>query len=123
VLAGILLSRGRSRWRALDQIEKSLLVDDPGLWSLFVVFTSLTQQEAMPGTERVRPRRYPSRERVIAIGLIVVLGALVRHRSRTRAAPFSEPGGQLPDPALTPDGTSAPMRRPPSQIRDRRPTR
>jgi Protein of unknown function (DUF3040) len=77
VLAGILLPSERSRRRVLDRIEKSLLADDPDLVSLFAVFTRLTRQEAMPGTEQARPRRRPSRERAIAAGVIVVLGALV----------------------------------------------
>jgi Protein of unknown function (DUF3040) len=76
-LAGILLPPRRSKRRALDGIEKSLLADDPGLGSLFAVFTRLTRQEAMPGTEQARRRRRPSREQVIAAGLIVVLSALV----------------------------------------------
>lgn len=76
-MAGIVLPPGRSRRRSLDRIEKSLLADDPGLGSLFAVFTRLTRQEAMPGTEQARPRRRPSRRLVIAAGLIVVLSALV----------------------------------------------
>src|ERR1700684_280006 len=51
----------QSQQRALDQIEKALADDHPGLESLYATFTSLVGNEAMPVTERVttRPRRSP----------------------------------------------------------------
>jgi hypothetical protein len=76
-LAGIVLPPGRSRRRSLDRIEKALMADDPGLGSLFAIFTRLTLQEAIPGTEQARLRRRPSRLMVIATGLTVVLITLL----------------------------------------------
>jgi hypothetical protein len=69
--------------RALDQIEKTLADDHPGLLPLFATFTRLVGNEAMPMTERVtaRPRRLPWRRRMwptIAgvVGLALVSVAL-----------------------------------------------
>jgi len=69
--------------RALDQIEKTLADDHPGLVPLFATFTRLVGNEAMPMTERVtdRPRRLPWRGRMwptIAglVGLALVAVAL-----------------------------------------------
>jgi hypothetical protein len=69
--------------RALDQIEKTLADDHPGLLPLFATFTRLVGNEAMPMTERVtaRPRRSPWRRRMwptIAgvVGLALVSVAL-----------------------------------------------
>jgi hypothetical protein len=76
VLAGMLLpSRTRQR-RVLCRIEKMLLRDDPGLGSLFAVFTRLTLHEAMPWTEQARPVRWQPRTLVIAAGLAAILAAL-----------------------------------------------
>lgn len=65
--------------RELHRIEETLAADDPRLRSMFSIFTRLTQQEAMPGTERVRTslRRPPRRATVIPIALIAVLAVLV----------------------------------------------
>jgi len=106
VLAGMLLPSGTRQRRALCRIEKMLLRDDPGLGSLFAFFTRLTLHEAMPWTEQARPVRWQWRKLVIAAragrcpgragiqpaGLQV---AHVRRGSHGRAAPVSEPGGQL----------------------------
>jgi hypothetical protein len=43
--------------RALDGIEKPLVASDPRLASMFEIFTSMTQYEPMPVTERATPRR------------------------------------------------------------------
>ena len=55
------MSLPTSQQRALDQIEKTLADDHPGLGPLFATFTRLVGQEAMPVTEQVtdRPRRLP----------------------------------------------------------------
>jgi hypothetical protein len=68
-----------SQQRALGGIEKTLLEDDPGLESLFAIFTRLTLHEAMPGTERV-PAGLRERTRsalMTAIGLIAVISVLM----------------------------------------------
>jgi hypothetical protein len=53
------MSLPASQQRALDEIEKTLADDHPGLGPLFATFTRLVGDEAMPVTERVtaRPRR------------------------------------------------------------------
>jgi Protein of unknown function (DUF3040) len=43
--------------RALDGIEKAIVASDPRLASMFAIFTSMTQSEPMPVTERATPRR------------------------------------------------------------------
>jgi hypothetical protein len=55
------MSRPASQQRALDEIEKALAHDHPGLGPLFAAFTGLVGNEAMPVTERVtaRLRRRP----------------------------------------------------------------
>jgi Protein of unknown function (DUF3040) len=55
------MSLPASQQRALDEIEKTLADDHPGLGPLFATFTSLVGNEAMPVTEQVtaRPRRLP----------------------------------------------------------------
>jgi hypothetical protein len=55
------MSLPTSQQRALDQIEKTLADDHPGLGPLFATFTRLFGNEAMPVTEQVtaRPRRLP----------------------------------------------------------------
>jgi len=55
-----------SQQRALDQIEKTLADDHPGLGPLFATFTRQTGQEAMPATERVTswPWRLPRQRRM-----------------------------------------------------------
>jgi hypothetical protein len=54
--------RGRKQ-RSLERIEESLAASDPRLASMFAIFTTMTQYEPMPVTERVatRPRRLFSR--------------------------------------------------------------
>jgi hypothetical protein len=53
------MSLPASQQRALDEIEKTLADDHPGLRPLFATFTRLVGDEAMPVTEQVtaRPRR------------------------------------------------------------------
>jgi hypothetical protein len=53
------MSLPASQQRALDEIEKTLAADHPGLGPLFATFTRLVGDEAMPVTEQVtaRPRR------------------------------------------------------------------
>jgi hypothetical protein len=65
--------------RALDRIGTTLAADDPGLGSMFAIFTRLTRHEAMPVTERVRTRlkRLPHPAIVIPITLIAVLSILM----------------------------------------------
>lgn len=66
------MSLPTSQQRALDQIEKTLAEDHPGLGPLFATFTRLVGNEAMPVTEQVTarpqrlpwPRRLPRRRRV-----------------------------------------------------------
>jgi hypothetical protein len=78
----------RPSWRrprtVLDRIEKRLVAEDPGLASIFEIFTRLTWHEAMPGTEqarrgqwRVRPTRWLTRRRIIVAGLIAFLSVPV----------------------------------------------
>lgn len=45
-----------SQRRALNQIEKTLAGDHPGLGPQFAIFTRLAGHEAMPVTERVTAR-------------------------------------------------------------------
>ncbi len=87
--------------RALDQIEKTLLADDPRLRSMFAIFTRLTRHEAMPMTEQARTRLWQFRPRaaVLSIALIAVLSALVLiplgpGRSRCGASPAAPAHGQ-----------------------------
>jgi hypothetical protein len=64
--------------RALDQIERALAVDYPGLGRQFAHFALLTSHEPMPGTERVSA--WPRRIRpglVVALVLALVTGGLL----------------------------------------------
>jgi hypothetical protein len=60
----------KGQQRALDQIEKTLAGDHPGLKPLFATFTRLVGDEPMPVTERVtervtdQPRRLPWQRRM-----------------------------------------------------------
>jgi len=70
-----------SQQRALNQIEKTLADDHPGLEPLFGIFTRLTGHEAMPVTERLSPQ--PQRWRgqtwpamATLAGLAMVIGVL-----------------------------------------------
>jgi hypothetical protein len=66
-----------SQDRALDRIQQTLLVEDPHLRSLFAIFTRLTRHEAMPVTERVRPRWHRIRLAILPIAVIGILSLLV----------------------------------------------
>ena len=68
--------------RTLNQIEKALTGDHPGLGPLFAIFTRLVGQEAMPVTERVTAWRWRSRRMwrmwptvAAVVGLAMVTGA------------------------------------------------
>jgi hypothetical protein len=70
-----------SQQRALDEIEKTLADDHPGLGPLFATFTSLVGHEAMPVTERVTAWRSRWRRRIsptiaTLVGLAVAAVAL-----------------------------------------------
>jgi hypothetical protein len=76
------MSLPASQQRALDEIEKTLADDHPGLGPLFATFTKVVGQEPMPVTERVtvRPRRLPLRRRmwptvagVVGLALVTVV--------------------------------------------------
>ena len=58
------MSLPTSQQRALDRIEKMLADDHPDLGPMFAIFTTLADHEAMPVTERVTGRRWPSRWRM-----------------------------------------------------------
>jgi len=71
------MSLPTSQQRALDQIEKTLTDDHPGLGPLFATFTRLVGNEAMPVTERVtaRPRRrrmWPTIAALVGLALVAV---------------------------------------------------
>jgi hypothetical protein len=89
------MSLPASQQRALDQIEKALADDHPGLGPLFFIFTNLTGHEAMPMTERVKDRRWRRlrmRPAVAAvIGLAMATGALLS-LSLTLPSPPACPG-------------------------------
>ena len=68
--------------RALDQIEKTLAEDHPGLRQQFAPFNLLNFYQAMPGTERVSalPWGWPRwmRPRIAAaLALVLVTGVLL----------------------------------------------
>jgi Protein of unknown function (DUF3040) len=75
------MSLPASQRRALNQIEKTLADDHPGLGPLFAIFTRLTGHEAMPVTERITVRRrirIRIRPRVFTVtGLAMAMGAVV----------------------------------------------
>ena len=52
--------------RALEEIEKTLTNDHPGLGTMFAIFTRLAGHEAMPVTERVTARLWRRRVRPAA---------------------------------------------------------
>jgi ferric-dicitrate binding protein FerR (iron transport regulator) len=68
---------GRRLQMNLDQIEMTLVAEDPRLWSVFETFTRLMCHEAMPGTEQVPPRRRQARRLLFTAGLIMCLSATV----------------------------------------------
>jgi hypothetical protein len=75
----LMMSLPNSQQCALDEIEKTLAQDHPGLGPLFATFTRLVGDEAMPVTERVtaRPRRFPWQRRMLPTLAGVVGLALV----------------------------------------------
>jgi hypothetical protein len=69
------------RRRALEEIEKTLTSDHPGLGTMFAIFTRLAGHEAMPPTERVaaRPwrlrwqrRMWPRLAPVVGLAMVTV---------------------------------------------------
>lgn len=76
------MSLPASQRRALNQIEKTLANDHPGLGPLFAIFARLAGHEAMPVTERVtaQPWRWPRRMwpgAAAFLGLAMLTGALL----------------------------------------------
>jgi Zn-dependent protease len=87
-----MMSLPASQQRALNQIEKTLADDHPGLGPLFAIFGRLVGHEAMPVTERVtaRPWRWQRRMRpavVTLIGLAVATGVLFMLTLRVSGPP------------------------------------
>lgn len=91
---------GRRLRATLNQVEKALAAEDPGLASAFSIFTRLTDHEAMPGTERALPRRrmarwrtrvrrWRTREILILAAVMACLGALVSVTAAFGAHPCS----------------------------------
>lgn len=72
------MSLPASQRRALNQIEKTLADDYPGLGPLFGIFARLAGREAMPATERVtaRPWRRQRRMRMRMRPAVVTLVGL-----------------------------------------------
>ena len=106
------MSLPASEQRALDRIEETLQAGDPRLRSLLMIFTRLTQHEAMPSTEQVNARLRVSLIRKIAIpiALAAILSGLVlnslapgRNACVTQARSHghsSSPTNCLPGPAM-----------------------
>jgi hypothetical protein len=107
------MSLPTSEQRALDRIEETLHAGDPRLGSLFMIFTRLTQHEAMPSTEQVSARLRASLIRKIAIpiALAAILSGLIlnsltpgRNACVTRAPSHTQSSshmsGCLPGPAV-----------------------
>jgi hypothetical protein len=61
-----------SRQRALDRIEHTLVAEDPGLGLRFAVFTRLTRDDAMPGTEQVPGRLQRLLRPAIMLPLLII---------------------------------------------------
>ena len=75
------MSLPASQQRALNQIEKTLADDHPGLGPMFAIFARLVGHEAMPATEAVtaRPWRWQRRMSptvITLVGLAMATGAL-----------------------------------------------
>jgi hypothetical protein len=92
-----MMSLPGGQWHALNQIEKTLASDDPGLVPLFAIFTRLVGHEAMPVTERVtaRPWRRMRRIRpaaVTVVGLAMAAVALFTLSLRLPSAQVCAPG-------------------------------
>ena len=90
-----MLNSAACRQRALDRIERTLLAEEPVLGLRFAVFTRLTLNEAMPGTERV-PERLQRRVRtavllpLMLISLLAVLAASWLIPSSQQACPVGK---------------------------------
>ena len=65
--------------RSLDRIGKTLAAEDPGLGSMFAIFTTLALDEPMPAAERVSAglRRLLRPAMLISIALIAGLTVLL----------------------------------------------
>lgn len=110
------MSLPASQRRALNQIEKSLADDHPGLGALFAAFTRLTGQETMPVTEQVtvRPWRWQRRMRpgvVTVVGLAMATGALLTLSLMLPGPQVCVPGNVPPAAAY---GRSVPTGRQPA---------
>ncbi|MCW2931093.1 MAG: hypothetical protein JWM19_2055 [Actinomycetia bacterium] len=83
--------------RALNQIEKTLADDDPGLGPLFAIFARLVGHEAMPVTERVTARPWWRQRRmrpaaVTVVGLAMAAVALFTLSLTLPSAQVCAPG-------------------------------
>ena len=107
------MSLPTSEQRALDRIEETLHAGDPRLGSLFMIFTRLTQHEAMPSTEQVSARLRASLIRKIAIpiALAAILSGLILNslapgrnacvtQARSHSQSSSSVSGCQPGPAM-----------------------
>jgi hypothetical protein len=107
------MSLPASEQRALDRIEETLHAGDPRLRSLFMIFTRLTQHEAMPSTEQVNTRLLASLIRKIAIpiALAAILSGLILNslapsrnacvtQTRSHSHSSSSMNSCLPSPAM-----------------------
>jgi len=90
-----MLNSPACRQRSLDRIERTLLAEEPVLGLRFAVFTRLTLNEAMPGTERV-PERLQRRVRtalllpLMVISLLALLAASWLIPSSQQACPVGK---------------------------------
>jgi hypothetical protein len=114
------MSLSASQQRALDQIEKTLANDHPGLGPIFSIFTRLTGHEAMPMTERVTDRRWWRRMQptvAALVGLAVAAGVLLS-LSLTLPSPATCPSAGAQAAAYTrPVPTGRPPACAPQQVR------
>jgi hypothetical protein len=93
------MSLPTSQQRALDRIEKTLADDHPSLGPLFASFTTLVDHEAMPVTERVAARPWPSRWRIRPV--VATLVALAMAAVALFALSLTMPRQQVcPGPAI-----------------------
>jgi len=82
--------------RALEQIERTLTNDHPGLGTMFAIFTRLADHEAMPVIERIaarswrlrwRRRRWPRLALVVGLAMVTALLTLSLTPPRSPACP------------------------------------
>jgi hypothetical protein len=92
----VMMSLPPCRQRALDRIARTLVAEDPGLGLRFAVFTRLTRDQAIPGTEQVpgRLQRVLRRAVILPLAVISLVTVLVA-------------GGLMPSRQTCPVGTHA----------------